>query len=122
MLDPERFSGGISEAVPGRSAADPAARPAARMGHLGPTGVHLKVVRERLGHANIGILIDTYLHLIAGMHEDVAEQVAAMFRTPVSNPLAETTWGAADERSDQRSHCVRGGTCALTTRRDLGAS
>jgi hypothetical protein len=80
------------------------------MGHLGPTaGVHLKVVRERLGYANIGILLDTYSHLIAGMHEDAAEQVAAMFRTPVSNPLAETTWGAADERSDQRfSLCPRG--------------
>jgi hypothetical protein len=121
MLDPERFSGGISEAVPGRSAADPAARPAARMGHLGPTGVHLKVVRERLGQRTLVSCL-TPTPPYCGMHEDVAEQVAAMFRTPVSNPLAETTWGAADERSDQRSHCVRGGTCTLTTCLDLAAA
>ena len=81
----------------------------ARMGHLGPTGVHLKVVRERLGQRTLVSCL-TPTPPYCGMHEDVAEQVAAMFRTPVSNPLAETTWGAADERSDQRSHCVRGGT------------
>jgi integrase len=46
---------------------------------------------ERLGHANIGITLDTYSHVVAGLHEDAAEQVAALFRTPVSNPLAETT-------------------------------
>jgi hypothetical protein len=54
-------------------------------------GVHPKVVHERLGHANIGITLNTYSHVVAGMHEDAAEQVAALFRTPVSNPLAEST-------------------------------
>jgi hypothetical protein len=34
---------------------------------------------------------DTYSHVVAGMHEDAAEQVAALFRTSVSNPLAEDT-------------------------------
>ena len=52
-------------------------------------GVHPKVVQERLGHANIAITLDTYSHVVAGLHEDAAEQVAALFRTPVSNPLAE---------------------------------
>jgi integrase len=47
------------------------------------------VVQERLGHANIAITLDTYSDVIAGLHEDAAEQVAALFRTPVSNPLAE---------------------------------
>ena len=51
-------------------------------------GVHPKVVQERLGHANIGITLDTYSHVTAGLHEDAAENVAALFR-PVSNPLAE---------------------------------
>ena len=49
------------------------------------------MVQERLGHANIGIMLDTYSHVIAGLHEDAAEQVAALFRTPVSNPLADGT-------------------------------
>jgi integrase len=53
--------------------------------------VHPKVVQERLGHANIGITLDTYSHVVAGLHEDAAEQVAALFRAPVSNPLAEGT-------------------------------
>jgi integrase len=40
-------------------------------------GVHPKVVQERLGHANIGITLDTYSHVVAGLHEDAAEPVAA---------------------------------------------
>jgi len=51
-------------------------------------GIHPKVVQERLGHANIAITLDTYSHVVAGLHEEAAEQVAALFRT-VSNPLAE---------------------------------
>ena len=42
-------------------------------------GVHPKVVQERLGHANIGITLDTYSHVVPGLHEDAAEQVAALF-------------------------------------------
>jgi integrase len=48
-------------------------------------GIHPKVVQERLGHANIGITLDTYSH---GLDKEAAE-VAALFRTSVSNPLAE---------------------------------
>ena len=44
-------------------------------------GVHPKVVQERLGHANIGITLDTYSHVTAGLHEDAAEKVAALFTT-----------------------------------------
>jgi integrase len=51
-------------------------------------GVHPKVVQERLGHANIGITLDTYSHVTAGLHDDAAERVAALF---VSNPLAPGT-------------------------------
>jgi len=46
---------------------------------------------ERLGHATINITLDTYSHVVAGLHEDAAEQVAALFRAPVSNPLAGST-------------------------------
>jgi integrase len=42
------------------------------------TGVHPKVVQERLGHANIGITLDTYSHIAAGLHSDAAEKVAGL--------------------------------------------
>jgi integrase len=40
-------------------------------------GVHPKVVQERLGHATIGVTLDIYSHVTAGMHSDAAERVAA---------------------------------------------
>jgi integrase len=91
MVHPERFSRGFTEAV---------ARiglPRIRLHDLRhgwatlalQAGIHPKVVQERLGHANIAITLDTYSHVVAGLHEEAAEQVAALFRTTVSNPLAE---------------------------------
>ena len=32
-------------------------------------GVHAKIVSERLGHAGIGITLDTYSHLLPGLQE-----------------------------------------------------
>ena len=37
-------------------------------------GVHPKVVSERLGHANIGITLDIYSHVMPGMQEDAVER------------------------------------------------
>jgi hypothetical protein len=34
------------------------------------------VVQERIGHANIGITLDTYSHVTVGLHSDAAEKVA----------------------------------------------
>ena len=39
-------------------------------------GIHPKVVQERLGYANIAITLDTYSHVVAGLHEDAVEDVA----------------------------------------------
>jgi integrase len=42
-------------------------------------GVPVKVVSERLGHANIALTIDTYQHVLPGMQADAAriyEQIA----------------------------------------------
>jgi len=36
--------------------------------------VHPKVVSERLGHASIGITLDTYSHVMPGMQEEAAEK------------------------------------------------
>jgi integrase len=93
MLHPERFTRGFSEAVR-RLDLPPVRLHDLRHGWATlalQAGVHPKVVQERLGHANIGITLDTYSHVVAGLHEDAAEQVAALFRTSVSNPLAEST-------------------------------
>ncbi len=38
-------------------------------------GVHPKVVSERLGHANIGITLDLYSHVVPSMAKDAAEQI-----------------------------------------------
>jgi integrase len=38
-------------------------------------GVHPKVVQERLGHATIGITLDTYSHLIETMQSDAAAKI-----------------------------------------------
>jgi integrase len=36
-------------------------------------GIHPKIVSERLGHANIGITLDTYSHVLPGLQERAAE-------------------------------------------------
>ena len=37
------------------------------------SGVHPKIVSERLGHANISIILDTYSHVLLGLQEKTAE-------------------------------------------------
>jgi integrase len=32
-------------------------------------GIHSKIVSERLGHANIGITLDAYSHVLPGLQE-----------------------------------------------------
>jgi integrase len=41
-------------------------------------GVPSKVVSEILGHASIGITLDTYSHAVPGMQEEAAAKVAAL--------------------------------------------
>jgi integrase len=40
--------------------------------------IRAKVVSEVLGHANIGIMLDTYSHAIPAMQEEAAQKVAAL--------------------------------------------
>jgi integrase len=42
-------------------------------------GVPVKVVQERLGHANPSITMNIYAHALPGMQAHAAEQVAALF-------------------------------------------
>ncbi len=39
-----------------------------------PAGVFIKVVSERLGHANPGFTMATYQHVLAGMGADAANR------------------------------------------------
>lgn len=81
MLHPERFTRSFSDAVK-RSGL-----PTIRLHDLRhgwatmalSAGVHPKVVQERLGHANIGVTLDTYSHVTGSLHDDAAERVAALF-------------------------------------------
>ena len=47
-------------------------------------GVHPKVVSERLGHASIGITLDTYSHVMPGMQEAAAELIDAGLRAALA--------------------------------------
>jgi integrase len=41
-------------------------------------GVPAKVVQEILGHASVGITLDTYSHVVPAMREEAAATVAAL--------------------------------------------
>jgi integrase len=42
-------------------------------------GIHPKVVSERLGHANVGITLDLYSHVLPGLQEAAAEKFDGIF-------------------------------------------
>lgn len=42
-------------------------------------GVHPKIVSERLGHASIGITLDTYSHVLPSMQQDAADEFDDLF-------------------------------------------
>jgi len=42
-------------------------------------GVHPKIVSERLGHASIGITLDTYPHVLPSMQQDAADAFDEIF-------------------------------------------
>jgi integrase len=45
-------------------------------------GVHPKVVQERLGHATVGLTLDTYSHLLPSMQRDAADKLDALLLPP----------------------------------------
>lgn len=42
-------------------------------------GVHVKVVSEMLGHANVGITLRIYAHVMPGMHQQAADMAGLIF-------------------------------------------
>ncbi len=47
-------------------------------------GIHPKVVSERLGHANIGITLDIYSHVLPGLQEAAAEKFDSIFEPDIN--------------------------------------
>ena len=43
------------------------------------TGVHPKIVSERLGHASIEVTLNTYSHVVPALDEAAAEKIHAAF-------------------------------------------
>jgi integrase len=43
------------------------------------SGVHPKVVSEALGHATVGITLDTYSHVLPSMSRAAADAIEAVF-------------------------------------------
>jgi integrase len=41
-------------------------------------GIHPKVVQERLGHSSIAVTLDTYSHVVEGLHGEAANLVAGL--------------------------------------------
>jgi integrase len=55
--------------------------------HMIASGVHPKIASERLGHATVGLTLDTYSHVIPGMQEDAVARIDAAFAGAVGKPI-----------------------------------
>lgn len=47
-------------------------------------GIHPKIVSERLGHASIGITLDTYSHVLPSMQSEAANAFDSLFAAPTA--------------------------------------
>ncbi|MDQ3513419.1 MAG: site-specific integrase, partial [Chloroflexota bacterium] len=52
-------------------------------------GVPVTVIAERVGHARVSMTLDTYAHVLAGMRDDAARALSALF-TPPRDPDVTT--------------------------------
>src|SRR5262245_56071850 len=55
--------------------------------HMLGSGVHPKVASERLGHATVGLTLDTYSQVIPGMQEDAVARIDEGFASTVVKPV-----------------------------------
>lgn len=54
-------------------------------------GIHPKVVSERLGHATVGITLDTYSHVLPGLQAEAAAKLDTALRAALSKQRGEKT-------------------------------
>lgn len=53
------------------------------------SGVHPKIVSERLGHASVALTLDTYSHTVAGLQEAAARRFDQMLEPQRALPFEE---------------------------------
>ena len=74
-------------------------------------GVHPKVVSERLGHANIGITLDIYSHVLPGMQEAAAEKFDGIFEWDANENSDTSVSKMLATSEDLASRPCRSRTC-----------
>jgi len=74
-------------------------------------GVHPKVVSERLGHANIGITLDIYSHVLPGMQEAAAEKFDGIFEGDANENSDPSVSKMLANTEDLASRPYRSRTC-----------
>jgi len=70
-------------------------------------GVHPKIVSERLGHANIGITLDTYSHVVPGLQEAAALRFDALISSEAEQTEDVSKMLAKDEETDSAPRGIR---------------
>jgi len=70
-------------------------------------GVHPKIVSERLGHASIGITLDTYSHVVPGLQEAAALRFDALIRSEVEETEDVSKMLAKDDDPDSAPRGIR---------------
>jgi hypothetical protein len=83
--------------------------------------VHPKVVCKPLGHASIGITLDTYSHVMPGMQEEAAEKDDAGLRAALAEPGHVGLRLCVSEQRDGRSQMAVDAT-RVRVRSDFGGS
>ncbi len=69
--------------------------------------MHPKIVSERLGHANIGITLDTYGHVVPGLQEAVALRFDALIEAEAEHTEDVSKTLARDGDSDSAPRGIR---------------
>ena len=63
-------------------------------------GEHIKVVSERLGHANVAITLEIYVHVLPGMQQDTASRMEALLGGDGGTPAAHSEAHRDEEEED----------------------
>ena len=65
-------------------------------------GVNVKVISQSMGHANIGITLDTYAHLLPGMGKSAAERFDKLLKPWLTQTENVGKMSATEDSSDTR--------------------
>jgi hypothetical protein len=64
------------------------------------SGVNVKTISQSMGHANIGITLDTYSHLLPGVGKSAAERFDRLLKPWLSENVGKMS--AEDDKVDTR--------------------